>query len=60
MKGVRRFRLRGKLSLIYIEPYQILEKIDLIVEKVALLEEYEGIHNEFNVFSLRKSFKKQP
>ncbi|XP_073138911.1 uncharacterized protein [Henckelia pumila] len=53
-KGVKRFGKRGKLSSIYIRPFEILEKVGARAYRVALPPNLEGVHNVFHISMLRK------
>nr|GFA78872.1 putative reverse transcriptase domain-containing protein [Tanacetum cinerariifolium] len=53
-KGVIRFGKRGKLSLRYIRPFEIIERIGTVAYKLELLEKLHGIHNMFHVSNLKK------
>ncbi|GJS08059.1 putative reverse transcriptase domain-containing protein [Tanacetum coccineum] len=53
-KGVIRFGKRGKLSLQYVGPFKIIERISPVAYKVDLPEELHGIHNTFHVSNLKK------
>nr|GFA40835.1 putative reverse transcriptase domain-containing protein [Tanacetum cinerariifolium] len=53
-KGVIRFGKRGKLSLWYIRPFEIIEWIGTVAYKLELLEKLHGIHNTFHVSNLKK------
>nr|GEX70565.1 hypothetical protein [Tanacetum cinerariifolium] len=53
-KGVIRFGKRGKLSLRYIGPFQIIERIGPVAYKLELPEKLHGIHNTFHVSNLKK------
>ena len=54
MKGVMRFRKKGKLSPRYIGPFEILERIGKVAYKLALPLELSSVHNVFHVSMLRK------
>ncbi|KAL5576744.1 hypothetical protein UlMin_018443 [Ulmus minor] len=54
MKGVMRFGKKGKLSLRYIRPFEILERIGKVAYKLALPLEFSAVHNVFHVSMLRK------
>ncbi|GJW22411.1 putative reverse transcriptase domain-containing protein [Tanacetum coccineum] len=48
-KGFIRFRKRGKLNPRYIGPFEILERIDLVVYKLELPEELGNVHSTFHL-----------
>ena len=52
-KGVIRFGARGKLSLRYIGPFEILERVE-VAYRLALPPSLEGVHNVFHVSQLRR------
>ncbi|XP_040987557.1 uncharacterized protein LOC121235261 [Juglans microcarpa x Juglans regia] len=54
MKGVMRFRQKGKLSPRFIGPFEILDRIGPLAYKVALPLALAGVHNVFHVSMLRK------
>ena len=53
-RGVIRFGKREKLSPLFIGPLEILERIDTIVYRLALLPNMSGVHEVFHVSMLRK------
>nr|GEV44674.1 putative reverse transcriptase domain-containing protein [Tanacetum cinerariifolium] len=53
-KGVIRFGKRGKLSLRYIGPFEIIERIGPVAYKLELPKKLCGIHNTFHVSNLKK------
>ncbi|XP_028063485.1 uncharacterized protein LOC114266764 [Camellia sinensis] len=53
MKGKTQFGVKGKLASKYVRPYEILEKINLVTYRVALLPVMEHMHNVFHVSILR-------
>ncbi|XP_057954126.1 uncharacterized protein LOC131148444 [Malania oleifera] len=54
MKGVIRFRRKGKLSPRYIGSFEILERIGPVAYRVALPLTLSWVHNVFHVSVLRK------
>jgi hypothetical protein len=54
MKGVMRFRRKGKLSPRYVGAFEILEKIGAVAYRLALPPNLSGIHNVFHISMLRK------
>ncbi|GJU10920.1 putative reverse transcriptase domain-containing protein [Tanacetum coccineum] len=53
-KGVVRFRKREKLSLRYIEPFNILARVAPVAYTLKLPRELKGIHSTFHVLNLKK------
>jgi hypothetical protein len=49
MNGVKRFRMKGKLSPRYVEPFPILEKFGTAAYKLELPPSLAGVHDIFNV-----------
>ena len=49
-----RFGKKGKLSLRFIRPYEVIEKVGPVAYKLALPLELEKIHNVFHVSMLRR------
>ncbi|XP_038874941.1 uncharacterized protein LOC120067454 [Benincasa hispida] len=54
MKGVLRFGRKEKLSLRFIGPFEVLERIGLVAYRLTLLPSLFSIHNVFHVLMLRK------
>ncbi|KAA3485001.1 DNA/RNA polymerases superfamily protein [Gossypium australe] len=52
-RKVLRFARKGKLSLRFIKPYEIIERIDPIAYRLDFPSELEKIHNVFHVSMLR-------
>ena len=46
-KGIKRFKVRSKLSPRYIEPYEIIEKLNPVAYRLDLPVELEHMHNVF-------------
>ena len=53
-RGVVRFGKRGKLSLRFIWPFEILEKVGVVAYRLALLPSMSGVHEVFHVSILRR------
>ena len=54
-KGINKnFRVRGKLSPRYINPYEIIEKFNPVAYPLDLPIELERVHNVFHISQLRK------
>ena len=54
MRGVKRFGTKGKLSLRFIGPFQILDRVGAVAYRIALPPSLSGVHNVFHVSMLRK------
>ena len=52
--GVIRFKKRGKLSLRYIGPFEVLERVGAVAYRLALLPSLSTIHEVFHVPMLQK------
>ena len=53
-KKVMRFGKKGKLSLRFIGPYEVIEKVGPLAYRLALPPELEKIHNVFHVSMLQR------
>ena len=53
-RGVVWFGKRGELSPRFIEPFEILERIDTVTYRLALPPSMSGVHQVFHVSMLRK------
>ena len=53
-KGVVRFDKRGKLSPRFIGPFKILERVGIVVCRLALPPSISGVHGVFHVSMLRR------
>ena len=54
MKGIQSFSLKRKLSLGYVGPFQIFERIGATAYRLVLHNRLEHIHDVFYVSSLRQ------
>ena len=53
-RGVVRFGKRGKLSLRFIGPFEILERVGTVAYRLALPPSISGVHEVFHVSMLRR------
>ncbi|KAL8134605.1 hypothetical protein AgCh_009578 [Apium graveolens] len=53
-KGLTRFGKKGKLSLRYVGPFEILKRVGKVAYELALPPHMEHIHNIFHVSMLKK------
>ena len=51
-RGVVRFGKRGKLSLRYIGPFEVLERVGTVAYRLALPSSLSGVHTVFHVSML--------
>jgi hypothetical protein len=54
MKGVARFRVKGKLAPWYIGPFPILKRYGPVAYRLQLPETLSAMHNVFHVSQLKK------
>ena len=54
MKGVVRFGKKGKLSPLYVGPYEVLQRIGKVAYKLKLPRELTYVHSVFHVSMLKK------
>jgi hypothetical protein len=57
MKGVSRFRVRGKLAPRYIGSFPILERCQQVAYRLQLPESLSAVHNVFHVSQLKKCLR---
>ena len=53
-RKILRFGKKGKLSLRFIGPYGVLERIGQVAYRLALISELANLHNVFHVSMLRR------
>jgi hypothetical protein len=54
MRGLRRFKVRGKLAPRFIEPFMILEKRDEVTYQLELPPQLSDMHDIFHASQLKK------
>jgi hypothetical protein len=57
MKGMKRFRMKGKLAPRYIGPFSILETCGNVAYKLELPPSLAGVYDIFHVSQLKKCIK---
>nr|GEU95582.1 hypothetical protein [Tanacetum cinerariifolium] len=58
-RGVRHFRIKGKLSPRFIGPFEILDRVGEVSYQLALPQQLSQVHNVFHV-SLLRGYKYHP
>ncbi|GKF42953.1 putative reverse transcriptase domain-containing protein, partial [Tanacetum coccineum] len=53
-KGVVHFGKKGKLTPRFVGPFEIIKKVGLVVYRLNLLEELNGVHDTFHMSNLKK------
>ncbi|XP_042964672.1 uncharacterized protein LOC122298896 [Carya illinoinensis] len=54
MKGIMKFEKKGKLSLRYLGPFDVLERIGTVAYRLALSPQLSTIHDVFHISMLRE------
>jgi hypothetical protein len=57
MRGLRRFKIRGKLAPRYIGPFKILEQKGEVAYQLELPPQLSDVHDVFHVLQLRKCLR---
>jgi hypothetical protein len=57
MRGMKRFKVKGKLSPRYIGPFQILERKGKVAYQLELLDSLSDVHDVFHVSQLKKCLR---
>jgi hypothetical protein len=56
-RGVKRFKIKGKLASRYIGPFLILDRLGNVAYCLELPQTLAGVHNMFHVSQLKKCLK---
>jgi hypothetical protein len=56
-RGLKRFRIKGKLAPCYIDPFLILARLGNVAYHLELPPTLPGVHNVFHVSQLKKCLK---
>jgi hypothetical protein len=57
MRGMKRFKVKGKLSLCYIGPFKILERKCEVTYQLELPDSLSDVHDVFHVSQLKKCLR---
>ena len=53
-KGIMRFGKKGKLSLRFVGPFEVIDRVGPVAYRISLPPNMDNIHNVFHVSMLRK------
>jgi hypothetical protein len=56
IRGLRRFKVKGKLSPRFIRPFKILERVGEVAYRLELLVQLVDVHDVFHISQLTKGF----
>jgi hypothetical protein len=56
MRGVKRFRIKGKLSPRYVGPFKVIDRRE-VAYQLELLEQLSSVHDVFHVSQLKKCLR---
>jgi hypothetical protein len=56
-RGLRRFKVKGKLSPRFIGPFQILERVGEVAYRLELPNQLSDVHDVFHISRLKKGLK---
>ena len=57
VRGLRRFKVKGKLAPRYIGPFQILQRMGEVAYQLELPPQLADVHNVFHVSQLKKCLR---
>jgi hypothetical protein len=57
MRGVKRFRIKGKLAPRYISPFPVLARLEDVAYRLELPQTMTGVHNMFHISQPKKCLK---
>ncbi|WVZ98213.1 hypothetical protein U9M48_043681 [Paspalum notatum var. saurae] len=57
IRGLRRFKVKGKLAARYIGPFKIIDQKGKVVYQLELPDRLSGVHDVFHVFQLKKCLR---
>jgi hypothetical protein len=56
IRGLRRFKVKGKLSPRFIGPFKILERVGEVAYRLELPVQLADVHDVFHISQLKKGF----
>jgi hypothetical protein len=57
IRGLRRFKVKGKLSPHFIGPFQILQRVGEVAYRLDLPEQLSDVHDVFHILQLKRGLK---
>jgi hypothetical protein len=56
-RGVKQFRIKGKLALCYIGPFHVLDRLGVVAYRLELPPSLAGVLNVFHISQLKNYLK---
>jgi hypothetical protein len=57
MRGLRRFKVKGKLALRYVGPFKVLDRRGEVTYQLKLPPQLADVHDVFHVSQLKKCLR---
>ena len=57
IRGLRRFKVKGKLSPHFIGPFRIIERVGEVAYRLELPNQLSDVHDVFHISQLKKGLK---
>ena len=57
IRGLRRFKVKGKLSPRFIGPFRIFERVGEVAYRLELPNQLSDVHDVFHISQLKKGFQ---
>jgi hypothetical protein len=57
LRGMRRFKVRGKLSPLFIGPFRVFRRVGEVAYQLELPDNLSDVHNVFHVSQLKRCLR---